>query len=381
MSIRVGIMGARRGRGLAGGLRAVQGCEVVAVCDLKAETRAEAAEALGVEHTFEDYEAMLDSGLINAVVVATPQNLHVEHACMALGRAFHVLSEVPAAVDLTQCCRLVDAVRASDATYMISENCNYMEANVVVREMARAGLFGEIYFGEGEYTHDLKELVEVTTWRRRWQVGRNGLTYPTHQLGPVLQWMGQRLTSVACLGSGHHYLDPRGDEYEQEDCILMLCRTDRGGLVKMRQDIISDRPHITTAFSLQGTEGCYESARTREEDGRVWLKGRAADRMTWTPLSELREEFLPAERREPPPEAEAAGHGGSDYWVARDFALAVRSGAPPELDVYFAMDITVPGIISEISIGLGGAPVPVPDFRAYETGSNIVPPTGSFAKA
>ncbi len=373
MQLRVGIIGARRGRGLAAGLRAVPDCEVVAVCDLNSGVRAEAAEALEVEHLFEDYDEMLDSGLINTAVVATPQNLHVEHACMALARGFHVLSEVPAAVDLTQCCRLVDAVRASGGTYMISENANYMMANVIVREMARAGAFGEMYFGEGAYTHDLKDLSERSPWRRRWQTGRNGVTYPTHQLGPVLQWMGQRLTSVSCLGSGHHHEDPRGDEYEQEDCVLMICRTDRGGLVKVRQDIISDRPSITTAYSLQGTEGCYESAHTRDEDGRVWLKGRAENHETWQPLSELAEEFLPAEQRDPPPEAAQAGHGGSDYWVARDFAMAVHSGEPPELDVYFAMDITVPGIISEVSIGLGGAPVPVPDFRDYETGSNIVP--------
>jgi len=373
MKLKVGVVGARRGRSLVSGLRAVPDSELIAICDLDPNRLAEVGEELGVEHRFEDCETMLDSGLINVVVVATPQNLHADQAIEALARGINVLSEVPAATDLDQCCRLVDAVRASDAVYMISENCNYTTPNLLVSHMVKAGVFGDMYFAEGEYTHDLKALSEETPWRRIWQTGRNGLTYPTHQLGPVLQWTGQRIVSLTCLGSGHHYTDPRGDMYEQEDCILMLCRTDTGGLIKIRQDIISDRPHITTAFSLQGTGGCYESARVAGEDGRVWLADRAPDATTWTPLMDFAEEFLPEEYRSPSEEVAAAGHGGSDYWVARDFADAITQGIAPALDVYFAMDISVPGIVSEESIERGGAPVMVPDFRNYVSGSGVVP--------
>ena len=43
----------------------------------------------------------------------------------ALEAGKHVLSEVPAAVDLTQCWELVRAARASRAMYMFSENVNF----------------------------------------------------------------------------------------------------------------------------------------------------------------------------------------------------------------------------------------------------------------
>lgn len=373
VKLRIGLVGARRGRSLVDGFHAVSDCEVTAICDLLPERTNQVADELGVTHRFDDYEQMLDSGTVNAVVVATPQNLHAPQAVAALRRGFHVLSEVPAATDLMQCCDLVDAVRDSGATYMISENCCFFLPNVLVRCMAEAGVFGELYFAEGEYTHDLKELCEVTPWRRRWQTGRNGLTYPTHQLGPVLQWTRQRVTSVRCLGSGNHYADPRGDVYEQEDVLLMLCRTDSGGLIKIRQDLLSNRPHITVAYSLQGTEGCYESSRSNLETDKVWIKGRAADAATWQPLMDFADEFLPEELKNPPAEVASAGHGGSDYWVARDFALTVREGRQLDLDLYFAMDITVPGLVSEDSLRHDGAPVPVPNFREYTSGSKTIP--------
>jgi predicted dehydrogenase len=373
MSLTIGLVGARRGLSLIQGVRSVADCQVTAVCDLLPERCAQVAQEYEIPHQFSDYVSMLDSGTVNAVVIATPQFLHAPQAVEALRRDLHVLSEVPAATDLMQCCELLDAVRDSRGIYMISENCCYMTPNVLVREMAHRGLLGELYFAEGEYIHALRELYVTTPWRRRWQSGRNGVTYPTHQLGPVLQWIQDRITSVSCLGSGHHYLDTEGKPYEQEDCILMTCRTARGGMVKVRQDILSERPHITCAYSLQGTEGCYESARSPQETGKVWLKGRSPDNSTWLPLTDFTEEFLPSEMQTPPEEVASAGHGGTDFWVARDFAAAALEQRPPTLDVHFALDITVPGLISEQSIALEGAPIRVPDFRRYVPGSKVLP--------
>lgn len=375
MKLNFGIAGVRRGRTYIHCLRLLPDCQVVAVCDTDSERLAEVAQQYDVPHSFQDYEQMLESGRINAVVVCTPQFLHAPQAVAALRRNIHVLSEVSAAVDLTQCCQLVDAARASKAIYMMGENACYQVPNLLVRRMVEAGLFGEVYFAEAEYTHNIKDLCERTPWRLRWQTGINGITYPTHQLGPVVQWMKDTITGVACLGSGHHYRDPRGEPYIQEDCILMLGKTKRGSLVKIRQDILSERPHITTAYTLQGTEGCYESSRRRAESdvGHVWLRSRSPNATTWLPLMEFAEEFLPETFRRTMAEVAEAGHGGTDYWVTRHFVESVQEGRPPEMDLYFALDTTVPGIMSQYSIALNGAPVRVPDFREYVTGSGILP--------
>lgn len=66
-------------------------------------------------------------------------------------------------------------------------------------------------------------------------------------------------------------------------------------------------------------------------------------------------------------EAVRAGHGGGDYFVARDFVHAIMRGESLPIDVYRAMNYTVPGLVSEQSIAEGGAPVAVPDFRSGDT--------------
>ena len=57
-------------------------------------------------------------------------------------------------------------------------------------------------------------------------------------------------------------------------------------------------------------------------------------------------------------------YDGSGYprgLKGEDIPLAARIAAL--VDVYDALDMTVPGLVSEVSINSGGIPIPVPDFR------------------
>ena len=65
------------------------------------------------------------------------------------------------------------------------------------------------------------------------------------------------------------------------------------------------------------------------------------------------------------PEAENAGDLG-EYFKVRDFVDSILTDTEPPIDVYTAMDFTVPGLVSEQSIANGGEPIEVPDFRAIE---------------
>jgi predicted dehydrogenase/ribosomal protein S18 acetylase RimI-like enzyme len=263
------------------------------------------------------------------------------------------------------------ASRKSNAIYMMAENYTYLKPNVLVRELARQGLFGVVYYAEGEYLHELKQLNETTPWRRQWQTGVDGVTYGTHSLGPILQWMpGDRVVRLSCEGSGHHYRDPRGDPYH-DDTAVMLCKTARGVLIKIRVDMLSDRPHAMANYQLQGTDGCYESGRGGPGDrGKLWLRALSSE-MRWHDVDALladpafAEKHLPEIWRHPPPEAVRAGHGGGDFFEVRDFLDAVRGNAPCPIGIHEAMDMTLPGLISQQSIAHGGGWLDVPDSRSW----------------
>jgi predicted dehydrogenase len=384
--LKVGLVGARRGEAYVAGFNAAPETEIVAVCDSNAEMLSWFGCNHDVPHRYIHYGALLSSD-VDIVVVAAPMPLHVPMAVAALEAGKHVLSEVPAATDLRQCWQLVQAVRRSPAVYMMAENVCYMKANVLVGELARHGLFGQLYYAEGEYTHELKALNEATPWRRVWQTGRRGCTYATHSLGPPLQWFNAahranmariKVQTIACFGSGHHYKDWRGEPFENDDVNLMVCGLSNGGMLKVRVDMLSERPANANYFSLQGPQGCFESSHGFGDEPRIWLKGRH-DPGQWHSLWDFEAEFMPEMWRDPSDEARHAwhhgiSHGGSDYFQVRAFIDSIVHGTPPPIDVYAALDMTVPGLISEESINRGGAVLPVPDFREIEDFARDLPP-------
>jgi predicted dehydrogenase len=365
--IKLGIVGAcGRGSSFKAACDAHPDVEIAAVCDLDEKGLEEARMRLGASLKYTDYRMMLDEATLNAVIIATPMPLHVPQSIAALNRGLHVLSEVPAAVSVDESRDLVLAARKSRGIYMMAENNIYGRNNVLVRELVRRGLFGRPYFAEAEYIHELKGLNEITKWRRKWQTGINGNTYCTHSLGPLLQWMpGDRVASVCCSGSGHHHQDPRGNEYEQEDSILTLCKTRKGALIKLRLDMLSDRPHAMDNYQLQGTDGAYESHRASGEMDRVWLRSRSTDANTWTRLQDFEAEFLPKCWKEASEAAQHAGHDGGDHFEVMDFIDACLGRRPVAIGIDEAMDMTLPGLMSQQSIAQESKWVEVPDSRTW----------------
>src|SRR5262249_2379566 len=276
---------------------------------------------------------------------------------------------VPAAVSLEQAQDLLTAVRRSGAHYMIAENYCFSPANLAIREMARAGLFGDLYFGEWEYLHEMKSghtgANGLPTVRDPCELGRAGILYPTHSLGPLLWWFQDRVVAVSCSGTGRH-TDP---EHEIDDTVLMLARTAHGALLKIRLDLLSNRPHLMNYYSLQGTAGAYEAARVAGAPDHVYIVGQSptgsGEEAQWEPLDAYVAKFLPGRYREV---AAGAGHGGTDPWPVRDFLDSVIADRVPELDVYAALDMTLPGLVSESSFYEHGAWRAVPNPRLWAAG-------------
>lgn len=143
--------------------------------------------------------------------------------------------------------------------------------------------------------------------------------------------------------SGSHHADPRGEAYH-DDSATLLGRLASGGLVEVRVDMVSDRPHAMDQFELQGTDGAYECA--RESEGRVWLRELDAS-PEWRPLAEAFEAVRSARGISPLESVPSdAGHGGGDYFVLRDFIMAIREEREPATDVHRALDLTLPGLVS-----------------------------------
>lgn len=357
----VGVCGGYgRGGHLIKSLKDSPPIHVKAVCDVCPDRVEKARKEHGIESGYTDYAEMLDRAGIDCVLIATPMHLHVSQSVAALRRNIHVLCEVTAGVTVEECRELVAACRASKAIYMMAENYNYREDAVVVAEMVRRGEFGEPYYAEGGYVADAKGLAELTPWRRKWQLGISGVTYGSHNLGPILGWMpGERITAVCCSGTGSHYSDKNGEPYA-DNSATMMCRTTHGRQIIIRSDFVSSGPGSGVYYQLQGTRGAFASPRFGGDSARVWLQSQAGT-PAWLDFQECKGSFYPEWYQD----AIDEGRADTNLLQIRDFIAAVAHGARNPIDVHTSLDLTLPGLVSQLSILKGGVWMDVPDSREW----------------
>ena len=121
------------------------GLELTAVCDTNPE-RVAAAKILAPEAaTFSDATAMLDSGLIDLVVVSTPPNSHYAWAKSALERGVHVVLEKPMALTAEQCDEVMALALEKNLMLVVYQNRRYDADFVTMKRLIHEGAIGEVF--------------------------------------------------------------------------------------------------------------------------------------------------------------------------------------------------------------------------------------------
>ncbi len=363
--IKIGIAGCR-GLSVLQGLGDIPDVKVAAMCDLDEKHLGDAAERIGDPEVkkYRVFDDMIESD-IDAVIIATPMQCHVPQAIAALEAGKHVMSEVTAGVSMDELFWLCECVEKYGKIYMYAENYIYTPTVQLVRSMVEKGMFGEPYYAEGMYLHNCLSLLKYadgkTSWRSYWQMGKRGNFYPTHSIGPVMQWFpGDRITEISTFSPG--VWNDKG--VKQDSGTTTMCRTEKGKLLNIRTDCTSPRPHNMDYYQLQGTKGFFRSAQHGDDKNLVSFvqNGDMAGPMSYEELTKY-SDLLPDRFKYATESQKKAGHGGGDYFIVEDFINAIRTGVQPELDVYKACEWTAVGLLSALSVVNGGRTMQVPHFR------------------
>jgi glucose-fructose oxidoreductase len=98
-----------------------------------------------VAHTFgyDDYDACLRSGDLDAVYIALPNNLHCDYAVRAANAGLHVLCEKPLALDEDECHEIIKACADNRVTLMTAYRLHFERANLEAIQVIQSGKIGE----------------------------------------------------------------------------------------------------------------------------------------------------------------------------------------------------------------------------------------------
>lgn len=229
-NVRVGVIGlGSMGSFHVSYLHEIDGAILTAVCDADPERAKKAAAGLVAVREkadprlasrvanpqtvgqFSTYQALLDSKLVDAIIIATPHFQHAEIALAAFERGIHVLSEKPLAVGVKDARRVIDAHKQHpDLKFGL------------VLQMRTVGLYKKLreLIAEGELGEITRLTWIVTDWFRTWSYYASGgwratwagegggvlINQCPHNLD-LIQWltgmMPSRITAVASLGKTH----------------------------------------------------------------------------------------------------------------------------------------------------------------------------------
>jgi predicted dehydrogenase len=117
---------------------------LAAVCDTDSGALEQAKTKHGVPG-FSTAEELLDSGLVDAVLIATPHYDHPPIAIDAFKRGIHVLSEKPISVTVSQADAMIEAARNSGCVFGVMYQMRSLGRAQVARKLIEEGRLGEIY--------------------------------------------------------------------------------------------------------------------------------------------------------------------------------------------------------------------------------------------
>jgi len=145
--VRVGLIGAganTRSRHIPG-LRAVEGVDIVAVCNRRPESTAATAREFGIPRTFGAWEDLVADSDIDAVVIGTWPYLHCPITLAALAARKHVLTEARIAMNAAEARQMLAAShKAPELVCQVVPSPFGLRGGTVVRDMLDEGYVGEI---------------------------------------------------------------------------------------------------------------------------------------------------------------------------------------------------------------------------------------------
>jgi len=386
------------GVGLQGGSHVqnflrVPGVEIVALCDIDAPRAEEVAgwvEEAGRRRPVlytrgeTDYLRLCERDDLDLVFNATPWRWHVPVCLAAMESGKHTAVEVPAAYTLEGCWQLVETAERTLRHCVMMENVCYGRSELMVLNMVRQGIFGEILHGEAAYLHDLRTIKfsdkNEGLWRLAHSVTRNGNLYPTHGLGPVAQYMNinrgdafDYLVSMSSPARGlalyaEEHLPPedprRHQTYRLGDMNSSLIRTKLGRTILLQHDTTSPRPYSRLNF-IQGTRGAFGGFPDRiflESPACLPGGAHAGGAHGWEDVEPCRALYEHPLWKKLAEDSEGAGHGGMDF--VEDWRLidCLHRGEPLDMDVYDAAAWSAPTELSELSVARRSQAVDFPDF-------------------
>ncbi len=111
---------------------------------------------------YDELDGYLQSGAVDAVYIALPNDMHCEYTLRAAAQHVHVLCEKPMAVSSDECERMIAACDRAGVKLMIAYRLHFDEANLTAVEIVAGGKLGEPRFFTSGFAQQVTEGIRTS---------------------------------------------------------------------------------------------------------------------------------------------------------------------------------------------------------------------------
>ena len=300
-------------------IRAVDHTTITAVSDPDPGSRETGVAAAGGAEAFVDHRQMLESGLVDALVIASPNYTHVDVLADVLETDIPVLVEKPLCTTTADCQRMIELAKGRKGIVWVGLEYRYMPPVTRLIDEVQAGAVGDTKMVSIR-EHRFPFLVKVGDWNRfSRNTGGTWVEKCCHFFDLMNLIIGDRPEQV--YSSGGQVVNHLDETYDGETSDILdsgYVIVDYPGNVRAMLDLCmyAEATHNQEEISVVGTTGKVEALIPEN----VFRHGRRGEHS----IGDVHEEPVTDER------VRVEGyHHGSSYLEHVDFANAVRNGTEP----------------------------------------------------
>ena len=364
--VRIGIIGG--GFGLGFQFHEHPDCIVEAVSDLIPGRRDALMRTYHCSKSYESLETLIKDSNIDAVFIATGAPDHAKHVISSLNAGKHVLCAVPAAMNLDECHVILETVKKSGLTYMMAETSVWRQSMITVKQLYNENAFGNLMSYAAQYNHPGLETLYVINGQKTWRYALPPMLYPTHCTSFIVGLTRERLTDVSCIGWGdndpivqnNQYNNPFWNEsalFKTSNGLSFPVEINWKGALRgsERGEWHGDKMSVVMSHGdMSGSVLVKAGEKIVKDDGGFNVAENIVERFPDTDW--WKTDMLPEPLRH------ASGHDGSHCFITHEFIDSIVNNRTPEVDIYQALAMTVPGIVAHQSALKGGEHLKIPSF-------------------
>jgi predicted dehydrogenase len=276
--VRFGVIGLGMGRYHIERLLEAPHAEVRAICDLDQGRLERAGDQYAIAWRTSNYEDLLASPEIDAVVVALPNVLHAPVSIAALRAGKHVLCEKPMARNAAEAEQMLQAVSETGRLFMIHFNYRFTPAAAALHRYVEAGELGHVYHARS-WWHRSRGIPNLGTWFTSKESAGGGplIDLGVHRLDLALWLMGYP-QATAVSGATYDLLGKalaaeQGREFTVEDMASAFVRFDNGATLVLEASWAEngerDEEMLTQVYGTKA--GClHRNTRGYEFEARIF---------------------------------------------------------------------------------------------------------------